>query len=50
MFQPEIEDTGDGIRLVLPILDGVCITLEMDDAQAQDMINIIQNKLNARFK
>jgi len=47
---PEIFDEGDGISIELPIFDGTSIKLYMDDSTAQDMINIIQNKLNARLK
>lgn len=46
---PEIYDEGDGISLELPIMCGAAIKLYMDDKTAQKMIDIIQNKLNARF-
>ena len=46
---PTIYDNVDGICLVFPIEKGVSLTVQMDDKAAQEMINIIQNKLNARF-
>ena len=46
---PEIYDRGDGIRLEFNYEDGHGIFIDMSDETAQDMINIIQNKLNARF-
>lgn len=46
---PEIYDLNDGIRLCLNFENGMSINLDMDDRMAQEMINIIQNKLNARF-
>ena len=49
-MDPEIFDEGDGISLQLPISDGICIKLYMDDQTAQEFVNIIQNKLNARFE
>jgi len=47
---PLIYDEGDGISIELPIFDGASIKLYLDDGVAQDMIDIIQNKLNGRFK
>ena len=45
---PEIYDEEDGISLEFP-LDGVSFKIYMEDETAQEMINIIQNKLNARL-
>ena len=47
---PSVYDTGDGIRIELPVADGIGIYCDMSDEDAQQFINIIQNKLNARFK
>ena len=42
-------DEGDGISLEIPLYDaGASIKLYLTDKAAQDMIDIIQNKLNAR--
>ena len=48
---PQIYDnpTEKGIDLLLDLENGMGIVLFMSDEQAQEMINIIQNKLNARF-
>jgi hypothetical protein len=48
-MNPEIYDEGDGISLELPFEAGFSIKVYMDDNTAQEMVNIIQNKLNARF-
>lgn len=37
-----------GIDLVFDMENGMGITIFMDDESAQEMVNIIQNKLNAR--
>jgi len=47
--KPKIFDLGDGIRIELDICGGHGIYFDMDDDVAQEMINIIQNKLNARY-
>jgi len=44
----EIFDAEDGIDLALDMENGMVITLRMDDETAQEMVSIIQNKLNAR--
>jgi len=49
-MNPAIYDEGDGISLELPIFCGASIKLYLDDETAQEMVNIIQNKLNARGK
>ena len=45
---PKIYDEKDGISLEFPI-DGLSLKIYMEDEAAQEMINIIQNKLNARL-
>jgi hypothetical protein len=49
-MNPIIYDEGDGIRVEIPIQDGIFINISMDDDAAQEMIDIIQNKLNARYR
>lgn len=46
---PTIYDEGDGISIELLISEGTTIKMYMEDAAAQEMVNIIQNKLNARI-
>ena len=46
---PIIYDEGDGISIEFPINEGTTIKMYMEDVAAQQMINIIQNKLNARL-
>jgi len=50
-MQPTIIDNQEfeGIDLVLDFENGMAITVFLTDEAAQDMINIIQNKLNGRF-
>ena len=38
-----------GIDLVFDMENGMSIAIHMDDKAAQEMIDIIQNKLNARL-
>jgi len=51
----EVKDAGDGIPLVIPIADGVALVLwvrsipSMTDAEADELIRIVRNKLNARL-
>ncbi len=47
---PIIYDNVDnkGIDLEFDLENGMSIKVFMDDDSAQDMVNIIQNKLNAR--
>jgi len=47
-MKPEIYDLKDGIRIEFNNEDGMGYFVDMDDEMAQSMINIIQNKLNAR--
>lgn len=47
--QVEIYDDNPGIRLTIWIIPGISINIHMDDEQAETMISIIQNKLNARI-
>ena len=42
------DDPEGGIVLELPITDGITLTVNMADDDAQEMVDIIQNKLNAR--
>lgn len=44
-----IHDDDDGITLEIFVAPGVGITVSMEDDVAQEMIDIMQNKLNARF-
>ena len=46
---PSVYDTGDGIRLEIPVADGIGMYFDMGDEEAQQLVNIIQNKLNARL-
>lgn len=46
----EIFDDKDGILIQFDMETGLALGVKMSDEQAQDMINIIQNKLNARLK
>lgn len=43
------EPEEEGIILAFDMENGMTLSLFMDDNQAQEMINIIQNKLNARW-
>lgn len=45
----EIYDDDEGVILEIPFGTGTSIRFYMLDDVAQDMVNIIQNKLNARF-
>lgn len=45
---PNIFDDGDGIRIEFDMENGMSINVSMDDDTACEMVNIIQNKLNAR--
>ena len=38
-----------GIEIIIPITDCMRASLFMSDEQAQEMINIIQNKINSRL-
>ena len=46
---PKIYDKKNGIDIELDMENGMSITIFMSDETAQDMVNIIQNKLDARF-
>jgi hypothetical protein len=48
-MNPLIYDMSDGIRIEVPFENGFGINIYLTDESAQEMINIIQNKLNARF-
>ena len=45
----EIFDDGDGILLQFDLENGLALGVKMSDEDALDMIDIIQNKLNARY-
>ena len=48
---PMIYDNPEGgIDLEFDLENGMSIKIYLDDESAQQMINIIQNKLNARLK
>lgn len=38
-----------GIEIIVPVTDNMKASLFLTDEEAQKMINIIQNKLNARI-
>lgn len=46
---PLIFDDKDGIIIQFDLENGLALSVNMDDATAQEMINIIHNKLNARL-
>ena len=46
---PLIFDNEDGIMIQFPLESGLLFGLELTDEAAQEMIDIIQNKLNARI-
>lgn len=37
-----------GIEIIVPVFENMRASIFMDDEQAEQMINIVQNKLNAR--
>lgn len=45
---PMIFDNKDGIMIQFPLESGLLLGVEMTDEAAKEMIDIIQNKLNAR--
>jgi len=46
---PTIIDNENGILLQFDLENGLALGVLMDDEVAQEFVNIIQNKLNARF-
>ena len=44
-----VYDDGEGIVLEMFFVPGVSMNIYLDDEAAQQMIDIIQNKLNARL-
>lgn len=52
MVIPTIYDHPEdkSIEVALDLENGLAISVFMTDEQAQEMINIIQNKLNGRWK
>ena len=47
---PIIFDDMDGILIQFPLESGLLLGVVLSDEASQQMIDIIQNKLNARFK
>ncbi len=45
----DVWDEGDGISLEVPVFGGVTLKVYMDDAMAQEVIDIIQNKLEGHW-
>lgn len=45
----DVFDDKDGIILQIDFENGLAIGLKMDDEAAQELVEIIQNKLNARL-
>jgi hypothetical protein len=43
-------ENGEGINLEFNMENGMAITLFLDDKAAQDLINIMQNKLDGHWK
>lgn len=43
-------ENGEGIDLEFDLENGMAIKIFMDDESAQDMVNIIQNKLDGHFE
>jgi hypothetical protein len=43
------DDEGKGVIFCFDFENGMSINVAMDDESAQDFINIVQNKLNARL-
>ena len=46
---PLIFDNEDGIMIQFRLESGLLLGVEMTDEAARQMVNIIQNKLNARI-
>jgi hypothetical protein len=46
---PVIIDDHDGILFQFDFENGLALAVKMSDKQAQDFVDIVQNKLNARF-
>jgi hypothetical protein len=47
---PEVFDDKDGILIQFDFENGLALAMKLDDDSAQDLIDIIQNKINARYK
>jgi len=45
----DVWDEDDGVALEIPIFGGVTMKIYMDDDTAQEVINIIQNKLEGHW-
>jgi len=46
---PIVLDDKDGVIIQFDLENGLAIELKLSDAAAQGLIDIIQNKLNARW-
>lgn len=46
---PVVFDIDNGIEIAFPLPGGLTLSVEMTDVAAQEMVNIIQNKLDGRF-
>lgn len=46
---PTIYDDKDGIMIQFDLENGLALGIKMDDEAAQQFIDIIQNKINARL-
>lgn len=44
-----VYDADGGISLEIEVANGISIMIYMEDKTAQEMIDIVQNKLNARW-
>ena len=49
-MKTEIIDDKDGVILQFDMETGLAMGLKLSDEQAQEFIDIIQNKLNARIQ
>ena len=45
-----VYDADGGISLEIEIANGISIMLYMEDKTAQEMVDVVQNKLNARWR
>lgn len=49
MSEVMVFDDGEGIVVEIPIAEGITLSMFMDDEVAQQMVNLVQNKLNGRW-
>lgn len=45
----DVWDEEDGVALEVPIFGGVTLKVYMDDDTAQEVVNIIQNKIDGHW-